>query len=691
MKTLQCLLIISTITTNLFSQNNFTPCGNPAREAHLERTIPNYRQQLQAAQQIISQPSISHSIDKTNPRIIPVVFHVIHLGGSENISEAQIVDQIRIMNEDFRNINPNSVNTPSYFNNLSGDANIEFRLATKDPNGNCTNGITRHYSPLTDHDYALESDLKAVEQWNSNKYFNVWVVRRAVLDGQSLGGYATFPGFGSPSLDGVVMAQDCIGSIGTAAGNADRNAHTLTHEAGHWLGLRHIWGDQECGDDNINDTPVHKEPNLGRCPTYPLLNNCPGGDIVHGEMFMNYMDYTNNNCMSMFSNGQAGLMNSTLDFSRANLWSSNNLSFTGVSFGNTNQANCPPVADFITYNTVVCMGKIVSFVDLSYNGRITARTWSCPNATISNPNDSVANIVFTAAGTFPVTLAVTNAQGTTTTTKSLITVLPITAQYTQAPYLQGFEDPAAAFNDWTVKVNGNQTWQSYNQAGYNSGKCVYINNYSRGCGPADEMVSPTFSLAGIQSPKIAFRLAYRQQSQTNTDNLQIYTTKDCGETWNLRYNVSGNDLASITFPSNAPFVPSNSNDWKPQTVNFSSSYVDEPNVQVKFVYQCSGGNNIYLDDINIVGTNFTAIEEVNNNLVSYYFDEANQSVQISAKTPQNNLKITLYNLTGQLITTQEIKQQASVWSIPVPAITSGIYFMQIQVENNTPSILKIVK
>ena len=173
-------------------------------------------------------------------RIIPVVFHIIHEGGSENIPASWIRNQIDSLNKDYRRLNADTINTPSPFKQLSADCNVEFRLAQLDPNGNCTDGIVRVFSQETN---LGNDDSKALSYWPSNKYLNIWVVK--FIDSQggagTILGYAQFPGFGPAATDGVMLRSDVVGCIGPDPFNY--KGRTLTHEVGHWLGLRHIWGD----------------------------------------------------------------------------------------------------------------------------------------------------------------------------------------------------------------------------------------------------------------------------------------------------------------------------------------------------------------------------------------------------------------------------------------------------------------
>ena len=273
----------------------------------------------------------------TEKRIIPVVFHVIHQCGAENISREQILDQLRILNEDYSLTNPTFNQTPACHAAVAADCQIEFRLATKDDQGNCTDGIVRVISPKT-YEANNQNGVKDVSRWSSHKYLNVWVVN-SIGSVQSVGGevlgYAQFPAGGLPSTDGVVIRYDCIGSIEAAQTGpfAPRWGRTMTHEVGHWLGLRHIWGDADCGSDGVDDTPIAAAPNYGICWTnFPYnVGGCSSaeGDTC-GEMFMNYMDYSDDQCMSMFTQGQKEVMDATLAGFRSFISSAENIQATGT-------------------------------------------------------------------------------------------------------------------------------------------------------------------------------------------------------------------------------------------------------------------------------------------------------------------------------------------------------------------------
>jgi Pregnancy-associated plasma protein-A len=252
---------------------------------------------------------------------IPVVVHVVHNPAvpAQNISDDQIHSQIAVLNQDFRATNPDRARVPNVWKALVADTRIEFQFATQDPDGNPTTGITRTPTTATAfttfNDDVKSSVTGGADPWPSELYLNIWVCDDIKDEiGRSILGYAQFPG-GPPSTDGVVIIHSCFGKGGTARAPFDLG-RTATHEIGHWLDLRHIWGDDAgacVGSDRIADTPNQADHNFGT-PTFPHItcNNGPDGD-----MFMNYMDYTDDRAMFMFTTGQSRRMDACLDGARA--------------------------------------------------------------------------------------------------------------------------------------------------------------------------------------------------------------------------------------------------------------------------------------------------------------------------------------------------------------------------------------
>jgi pregnancy-associated plasma protein-A len=289
-------------------------CGTMEYHERLLRTDPSYLAARVASENraflYALRPDIAARAGVT---VIPTVVHVVYNGAAQNISDAQVQSQIAVLNRDFRKLNPDVLNLPAVFAPLAGDARIEFELASTDPGGNPTNGITRTSTTsggFTDDNKVKANATGGHDAWPSDAYLNIWVCR---LSGGLLG-YAQFPG-GPAATDGVVIRDTAFGDTGTAAAPFGLG-RSATHEIGHWLNLRHIWGDDGngcSGDDFVADTPNAAGPN-GGTPTFPHVT-CSNGP--NGDLFMNYMDYTDDAGMFMFTNGQITRMQAALDGDRS--------------------------------------------------------------------------------------------------------------------------------------------------------------------------------------------------------------------------------------------------------------------------------------------------------------------------------------------------------------------------------------
>ncbi len=259
------------------------------------------RQFENSVQQYISEQAFSLRQNSTSTVIrIPVVVHILYHQPHENVSNEQVKTQIEILNKSFRRLNADTTNTPAHFASLAADCEIEFHLATSDPQKKSTNGIVRRYTPVkswkADDKMKFSSEMGA-DGWDSKSYLNIWVCNLS-----RVAGYSTFPG-GEPAKDGIVLGYSVFGTGGSGGFELGR---TAVHEAGHWLNLKHLWGDEYCGDDGVSDTPTQSNYNTG-CPSAVKIS-CGNGP--HGDMYMNYMDFTNDACMNLFTKGQKSRMRS---------------------------------------------------------------------------------------------------------------------------------------------------------------------------------------------------------------------------------------------------------------------------------------------------------------------------------------------------------------------------------------------
>jgi Pregnancy-associated plasma protein-A len=284
-------------------------CAHMIVHELLVETDPGYRARRLTAESDVRRSIESGQAMRVAQKLItiPVVVHVVYRTDAENISDAQVHSQIAALNRDYGLKNGDKSKVPAPFKSLMANPNIQFALAAKDPNGKKTSGITRTATTVASFDPNNGVKSKrhgGVDPWPTDRYLNLW----ACSLGSGLLGYAQFPG-GPAKTDGVVILNTAFGTQGTATAPFNKG-RTATHEVGHFLSLRHIWGDRnDCsGNDFVADTPPAQAANFGK-PNFPHItcNNGPTGD-----MFMNYMDYVDDAAMVMFSQGQVARMNATL-------------------------------------------------------------------------------------------------------------------------------------------------------------------------------------------------------------------------------------------------------------------------------------------------------------------------------------------------------------------------------------------
>jgi hypothetical protein len=307
-----------------FAQQPVRKCATMERLERLISQDPSIAVKMQQQETALQNSSSSH-LRASSPQstlVIPVVVHVVYKTTGENISDAQIKTQIDVLNKDYNRLNTDSVNTPVAFRPLAGKMNIQFRLALLDPNDNKTSGIVRYKTKtnsFSDNDavkHFTPDSFGGADAWNTKKYLNIWVCN---LDGGLLG-YAQMPNGGSADEDGVVIHYKNFGTTTGLVNPPYHKGRTATHEVGHWLNLHHTWGDDfgSCsGSDYASDTPNQASETYGK-PSYPQFDACTGSG--NGIMFMNYMDYSDDDAMNMFSKGQINRMLSAMSQSpRADL------------------------------------------------------------------------------------------------------------------------------------------------------------------------------------------------------------------------------------------------------------------------------------------------------------------------------------------------------------------------------------
>lgn len=303
-------------------------CSQLDAEEQLQKENPNRLAERAAYQKEVDKWVEAHPYDSQKTRAtinIPVVVHVLWNKAVENISDAQVLSAVKVLNEDFNRTNADASKTPSLFASLGGVANINWCMAVQDPQGKPTNGIIHKQTTKTG--FATDNGAKknatgGDDAWPTDQYFNVWVVN---FTDATLLGYGEFPTGTQTTTHGFCATYKAWGTMGTAAAPFDKG-RTATHEIGHCFNLNHIWGDEAAcsADDNVTDTPQQKDKNFGT-PTFPLGTSSAGGCCTASDqssMFMNYMDYTDDGAMNIFTKGQVTRMLAVLStgpYSKYNL------------------------------------------------------------------------------------------------------------------------------------------------------------------------------------------------------------------------------------------------------------------------------------------------------------------------------------------------------------------------------------
>jgi len=670
-------------------------CGAVDHLNQLKQRDPAAEKNHEKHQRQVAEWVRAHGIGSQSRALItiPTVVHVVYRNAAQNVSDAQIFSQIDALNEDFRKLNADTSNIPAVWASTMADSEIEFCLAKRDPQGNPTNGIVR--VATTNGNFGLNDDVKFTSQggsdaWPRDQYLNVWVCDL----GGGLLGYAQFPGQAA-NTDGVVGNYQYFGTIGSQA--PFDKGRTMTHEVGHWLGLFHIWGDDggACsGSDNVADTP-NQAGASGGCPSFPQTDNC--SPASPGYMFMNYMDYTNDACMNSFTQGQAAVMQATLNGFRAPLQNSN---------------GCVPVnllandAEMVAINSPTgtsCVSSItpefefynrgsnpITSLQINWQldgGAISSQPWTGNLASLGTATVTLPSLPIT-PGNHTLQIFTSMPNGVMdddplndSLSQSFVTQSAPVGQPT--PFTESFETGNFPPPGWTVNNPDNDvTWALFASAGAGTGsRSARMNYYDyQSAGERDELVLPTLDFSNTTVGNMTFDVSYRLYSQSGfSDSLYVEVSTDCGNSWTTVYSKAGTALTTVSpYFSTASWTPAGNDDWRLETVDLSP-FLGMAGVDIKFVGVSDYENNLYIDNVNV------------SSIVNLESALAGAAVQVSPNPGRDQfrldlnlpvetrLEVDVLNGLGQVVWhTERQSFQTGSLDFNLSDNAQGIYFVRVQ-------------
>jgi hypothetical protein len=662
----------------------------------LKENNPTYAKSFEQNERLISKWIKNHPQQKTlSSDTIPVVVHVLWNSFSENISDEQIQSQIDVLNEDWARTNADKASTPVVWQSISGSLPYRFKLACKDPNGNLTTGIVRVHTneaSFTADNKIKFNSLGGSDAWNTDKYLNIWVGHMCC----SIIGYAEFPSLVHTNTFGLVMNTQSFGRVRNVSSPYNRG-RTATHELGHCFNLFHIWGDDggDCtGSDSCADTPNQFAEHY-RCVSFPSTDGCSSSSP--GVMFMNYMDYTDDACMNMFTQNQTARMDAALNLFYPSLLSTDGLSCPALvsvdagiirvekpENGNCETTFSPKVilknfgANTLTYADVYFSVDGASPSVFNWNGSLATSEEEV--ITLNSVSSSIGVHTFKVYSANPNHVADALAENDTTKID-----YEITDGYAFTPEKESFESLIfPPINYFTNNFDSSFTWERTKSAHKKGDASMFINNFNYDKrGSVDEFVLPQLNISSIENPQLIFYVAYSLYSnpegggQHHSDTLEILLSTDCGNSWTSVYKKFGTALTtSSSVYSSGNFVPS-TDEWRKERVALGE--YESSKVLIKFRNITDFENNLYIDDINI-----TSSISSDDGIIIYPNPSTGTFFITNTLSSEREINLQITNTLGEIMSSESLHlHSGETLQYNAAFLSRGIYFITMRSDAGT--------
>jgi len=726
-----CWLLCATVAGAQREQKpTLLRCGTTEYYQHLFKAQPGLRKPFEAAQKALAARGAAQSKTSQKGSIakdtVPVVIHVIATSLLQpKITDAVLQSQIAVLNEDFGGLNADSTRIPAAFKPLFGKSNIVFVLAKQNQWGEPSNGIERRTTDATfnvlNADNAKQTSRGGLDAWDGNKFLNLWVVSFGTTN---VLGVSVFPGDPRPiGLHGFVCDYRAFGRGASYLYKGFHLGRTTTHEIGHFYGLRHIWGDDDGGCANsdfantsLDDTPNQSDATYGNPDSTSKgterFDQCtPSGA---GIMYQNFMDYTDDVALVMFTKGQQEVIEASLVNSpdRAPLLQSTAYNappiYTVDARVRTIASPAPSSTQCAMFTPSVVLrnsgSQPLTSVLLNYSvnsGAPLVFNWTGNLAPYTETIVALPQIT-APIGVHRLTVATSSPNGLrdqNSANDSAASVFEVPVIRTLTTRVEEtFTTPVFPPKDWRiVNAEGDKTWEYRTDIGKKAPGSAWFNDWNNPTNHTyDDLVMPGYSYSNIDSVVLTFQLAAAVFSNPAEgqpiDTLSVLLTKDCGNTFTTVYKKWGNELQTLSVRPDFEFFPAAQSQWRMDSVNLTQ-WLGESEKQFQLVFRLASNyeNNIFIDDVTLYGKQLPAQLKEKGYLVFPTITQNRVSVW-HYQTPTNLKFVGVYNAAGVLVWKKEfITNAQKLITVNLQGQAAGVYFIQLGYTDKSSVTQRIIK